>query len=113
VARAAQITLLTPSLVQLGAEVTAPASFVQPAQVEPSNLFTSSVLAKLRAEQTTIPPGIAAHDGSEFTAVLPSEVKGPQAASTGCVDRQTRKSAQQRVRANLMFISPSESRQRA
>jgi len=83
VARAAQITLLTPSLVQLGADVTAPASFVQPVHVEPSNLFTIRVLAKLRAEQTTIPPGIAAHDGSEFTVVLPNEMNGLQAARAG------------------------------
>ena len=41
------------------------------------------VLAKLRAEQTTIPPGIAAHDGSEFTVVLPNEMNGLQAARAG------------------------------
>src|SRR5258708_19656182 len=104
VARAAQITLLTPSLEQLGAEVTAPASFAQPDQVEPLNSLTISPLEKPRAAQTTFPLGSGAHDGSEFTVVLPIDVNGPHAARDGCVARPTNNRQQQKMRTTFMTI---------
>jgi hypothetical protein len=91
--------------VQLGADVTAPASFVQPAQAVPSNSFTRSVLAKLRAAQAALPPGTGAHDGSEFTVVFPRETNGPHAAKQGCTDKQASNKIQRMVMADFMAFS--------
>jgi hypothetical protein len=106
VARAAQIAFPLPSVAQLGAEVIAPASFVHPVQLVPSNWLTSMAFVKPRAAQTAFPPGIGAQDGSEFTVVLPVEVNGPHAARDGCAANPTNNRQQKEMSTTFITISP-------
>jgi hypothetical protein len=69
-----------PSLVQLGSELTAPATLFHVPHVVPLNLLTMMVDVPLRTAHATCPVETGAQDGLPIPAAVPVGVKLPHAA---------------------------------
>jgi hypothetical protein len=93
---AAQITLPAPSLVQLGSELTVPASLDHVPHDVPLNWFTMMADAKFRTAHATRPVEACAQDGLPMPVAVPVDTKLPQLADAeGANPRQAYKNSKQ------------------
>jgi hypothetical protein len=95
---AAQKTLPVPSLVQLGADTTDPASEVQLPHFVSLYSLTIICAFALSTAQTTCSVDTWAQEGLPIPVVLPVEVKAPQLACDGDVKNRAAAKTQRQAR---------------